>query len=368
MRGREKKQVVLFSTATIESMVEKKLPSDHPLRKIRERTNQVLKELSPQFDDLYSNTGRPSIPPEYMLRALLWMALFSIRSERQLEETIRYDLRCRWFIGLSLDNDAWDHSTFSKARESLVLNVLAESFFQQHLDFLREAGLLSDEHLSVDGTLLGAWASHKSLVLRSDLDKSGKPPPPPEGGRNGWVDFKGKKRSNATHVSATDPDARLASKGVGAKLSHELSVIAENRNNFAIGLAVKSPTGTSEKEAAEVLVKQEIKAGRKPSTVGGDRKYSDGDSLVEALVDESVTPHFAVRDDRPNAAARLFQEESGYVVSIRKRMRIEEIFAFVKTIGGLAKMKVRGTSRVLGVATIAVAAYNLTHEARLVPA
>ena len=365
MRGREKKQTVMFSTATIESLVEKKLPSDHPLRKIKEKTNEVLKELSPQFDDLYSRTGRPSIPPEYLLRAMLWMALFSIRSERQLEEVLRFDLRCRWFVGLSLDDDAWDHSAFSKARGSLVLDIIAESFFQKHLDFLREAGLLSDEHLSVDGTLLGAWASHKSLVLRSELDKGGKPPTTPEGGRNGWVDFKGEKRSNATHVSATDPDSRLASKGVGAKLSHELNVLAENRNNFAVGLIVKSPTGTSEKEAALALVKQEIKAGRTPATLGGDRKYSDGDSLVEALVEDSVTPHFAVRDDRPNAAARLFQDEPGFKVSIRKRMRIEEIFAFVKNIGGLAKVKVRGTVRVLGIATIAIAAYNLTHEAHL---
>jgi hypothetical protein len=179
------------------------------------------------------------------------------------------------------------------------------------------------------------------------------------------VDFKGEKRSNATHVSATDPDSRLASKGVGAKLSHELNVIAENRNNFAVGLIVKSPTGTSEKEAALALVKREIRAGRKPATMGADRKYSDGDSLVEALVEDSVTPHFSVRDDRPNAAARLFHDEPGFSISIRKRMRIEEIFAFVKNIGGLAQVKVRGTARVLGVATIAIAAYNLTHEARL---
>lgn len=365
MRGRDKKQTVMFSSATIESMVEKKLPSDHPLRKIKAKADEVLRDLSPEFDKLYSDRGRPSIPPERLLRALLWMALFSVRSERQLEDVLRFDLRCRWFVGLTLDEEAWDHSTFSKARDSVLLETIAELFFNRHLDFLREAGLLSSEHLSVDGTLLAAWASHKSIIKRSDLDKDGNPPPPPPGGRNSWVDFKGQKRSNETHVSATDPEARLASKGTGAKLSHELNVVSENRNNFAVALEVTPPTGTSEREAAQRLIEGECLSGRPPATVGGDRKYSDGDDLTEALATLGVVPHFAVRHDRPNAAALIFHDDIGFPVSIRKRMRIEEVFAYLKTIAGLAKVKLRGTFRVWGAALLGLTAYNLTREAHL---
>jgi transposase len=258
-RGREKKQTVLFSTATIKTLVEDQLPSDHPLRRIKARTDEVLHSLDAEFDRVYSLVGRASIPPEQILRAQLWRVLFSVRSERQLEEHLRFNLLCRWFVGLALDDQAWDHSTFSKLRDAAQLETLAQLFFERHLEFLRDAGLLSDEHLSVDGTLLGAWASHKSLVKRSDLDKDGKPPPPPDGGRNGWVDFKGEKRSNATHVSSSDPEARLASKGVGAKLSFELSVLSENRNNFAVAATVLPPTGTSEREAALLLVQEEVR-------------------------------------------------------------------------------------------------------------
>ena len=364
-RGHEKKQTVLFSMATVESLVERKLPADHPLRSIKAQTNAVLVALDAEFDEAYSGLGRPSIPPERILRAQLWQALFSIRSERQLEESLRYDLRCRWFVGLSLDEDAWDHSTFSKLRDSVQLETISELFFERHLKFLRAADLLSDDHLSVDGSLLAAWASHKSLVKMEDLDKDGKPPKPPEGGRNGWVDFKGEKRSNATHVSATDPEARLASKGVGAKLSHELHVVSENRHNFAIAMIVTPPTGTSEREAAEHLIRHEANEGRTPETVGADRKYSDGDKLVLDLLALNVTPHFAARDDRPNAGARAFHDDAGYPISIRFRMRIEEIFGYVKIVCGLAKVKVRGTFRVWGKSLIALAAYNLTHEARL---
>src|ERR1700677_159796 len=220
-RGREKKQTVLFSAATIKTLVEDKLPPDHPLRRIKARTDEVLRSLDAQFDAVYSSVGRASIPPEQILRAQLWRVLFSVRSERQLEENLRFHLLCRWFVGLSLEDDAWDHSTFSKLRDAAQLETIAQLFFARHLEFLREAGLLSDEHLSVDGTLLGAWASAKSLVKRSVVDNDGRPPPTPPGGRNGWVDFKGEGRSNATHVSATDPDALLASKGTGARLSYE---------------------------------------------------------------------------------------------------------------------------------------------------
>jgi transposase len=365
MRGRVRKQEPMFVAVNINDLVDQRLAPDHPLRRIKDFTNQVLASMSDDFDRLYSDRGRYSVPPECLLRASLWQAMFSIRSERQLEETLRFDLRCRWFVDLPLDQDAWDHSTFSKARDAFLFEEFAVLFFEKHVEFLRAAGLVSNDHLSVDGTLLTAWASHKSLVPKNDLDSDGDPPRPPPGGRNAWVDFKGTKRSNSTHVSATDPEAKLASKGTGAKLSHELSVLAENRNNLAIEFLVASPTGTSERECAASMVAHLCNKGLAPKTVGGDRKYSDGDALVLALDELGVSPHFSVREDRPNALARVFESDPGYPISIRCRMRIEEIFAYVKGVAGLAQVKVRGAMRVLGVAAIGLAAYNLTRHASL---
>jgi hypothetical protein len=246
-----------------------------------------------------------------------------------------------------------------------LIEEIAVLFFERHVEYLRAAGLVSDDHLSVDGTLLTAWASHKSLVSKDDLDEDGNPPSPPPGGRNGWVDFKGTKRSNATHISSTDPEAKLASKGTGAKLSHELSVLAENRNNLAIDFTVAAPSGTSERECAAAMVALLCSKGHAPKTLGGDRKYSDGDELVAALDKLGVAAHFSVRDDRPNALARVFESDDGYPISIRCRMRIEEIFAYVKTVPRLVQVKVRGACRVFGVAAIALAAYNLTRHSSL---
>jgi transposase len=365
MRGKDKRQEALFAIGDLRTLVERRLPHDHPLRKVKKHTDAVLTALSAEFDELYSDRGRQSVPPEWLLRASLWQALYSVRSERQLEMALRFDLLCRWFVGLPLDQDAWDHSTFSKNRESFLLQTLAQMFFEKHLEFLRAENLMSSEHLSVDGSLLAAWASHKSLVKRSDLDDDGRPPPAGPRGRNGWVDFKGEKRSNETHVSVSDPDAKLASKGVGAKLSHEVSVLSENRNQFVANFTVMPPSGTSEREAALALIAEEVRNGRQPKTVGADRKYADGDALAEALVNLGVEPHFAVRENRPNCAAARFTQESGYSISQRCRMRIEEIFGYIKVIGGMAKLKVRGTLRVFGVAAIAFSAYNLRRHASL---
>jgi transposase len=353
----------MFTIGSLRDFVAKRMPADHPLHRIKAEAEKILASLDRDFDALYSDRGRSSIPPEQLLLACLWQALFSIRSERLLEDTLRFDLRCRWFVGLPLEKDAWDHSSFSKARESFLLQTVAQMFFERHREFLRAENLLSSEHLSVDGTLLAAWASPKSLVRRDEFDKDGKPPKPPEGGRNGWVDFKGEKRSNETHVSASDPEARLASKGNGTKLSHEMSVLAENRNNFVVGFTVMPPTGTSEREAARALIAEQRDLGFKPKTVGADKKYSDGDSLTEYLANECIEPHFAVRDDRPNALARIFQNEPGYQISQRCRMRIEEVMGFIKTVCGLAKLKVRGVLRVFGAAAVAVCAYNLRRHA-----
>jgi transposase len=269
MRGKDKRQEALFAIGDWRTLVERRLPKDHPLRAIKAHADTVLKGLDSEFATLYPKRGRESIPPEWMLRALLWQALYSVRSERQLEMVLRFDLLCRWFVGLPLHEDAWNHSVFSQARESFLLQTLAQLFFEKHLEFLRQKELLSSDHLSVDGgSLLAAWASHKSLVKKEDLDSDGKPPSAGPGGRNAWVDFKGEKRSNTTHVSATDPDAKLASKGVGAKLSHELNIVTENRNQFVVNFTVNSPTGTSEREAARALIAEEIAKGNHPSTLG----------------------------------------------------------------------------------------------------
>lgn len=368
MRGKDKKQQVLFTATTVESLVEKSLAAEHPLRRIKTKTDAVLASLAADFDLLYSTRGRPSVAPERILRAQLWQALFSIRSERLLEDCLRFDLRCRWFVGLSIDEDAWDHSTFSKLRETAQLEQIAALFFERHVEFLRAEDLLSSEHLSVDGTLLAAWASQKSLVKKGDLDKDGNPPPPPTGGRNSWTDFKGQKRSNETHVSATDSDARIASKGGASRLCHELHVLAENRNNFVVDLTVTPPSGTSERDSALTLAREQCAAGRTPATIGGDRNYSAGDKLVEALASLCIVSHFAVRDDWKKSAARIFHNDAGFPISIRKRMRIEEVFAYLKVICGLAKLKVRGGFRVFGACLIAASAYNLTRDARLVRA
>jgi transposase len=213
MRGTEQKQTSFTAFFSIEEMVSKRLDLEHPLRVIKAAADDILRRMSPDIDVLYAAGGRPSIPPE----------LFSVRSERQLVERLEFDMLARWFVGLPLEHSAWDHSTFSANRTHLRLPLLMEMFFQAQLTFLREKNLLSSEHLTVDGTLIQAWASQKSIVKRSDLDSDGKPPAPPKGGRNPFVDFKGKKRTNATHVSATDPDARMASKGNGSKIAHEVS-------------------------------------------------------------------------------------------------------------------------------------------------
>ena len=365
MRGKDKTQENLYAIGDFRTLVERKLPQDHPLRRVKAKTDAVLASLNAEFDKLYSDRGRQSIPPERMLRACLWQALYSVRSERQLEMSLRFDLLCRWFVGLPLHEDAWDHSTFSKARESFLLQALAQLFFEHHLTFLREEGLVSSEHLSVDGSLLAAWASHKSLVKKTDLDSDGKPPNAGPGGRNAWVDFKGEKRSNETHVSASDPDAKLASKGVGSKLCHEVSILTENRNALVVNFTVMSPSGTSEREAARAMIAEEVSKGFQPKTLGADKKYSEGDVLTEAMVSLGVEPHFAVRDDRPKAAARLFTGEPGYPISQRCRMRIEEVFGYIKTVAGMAKLKVCGTLRVFGAAAIALSAYNIRRHASL---
>lgn len=367
MRGNEPTQSCFSVFISIEHMVENRLSSDHPVRVIKKAADEILARMSPAIDELYSPCGRPSIAPELILRAMLWQAMFSIRSETQLVARLEFDMLARWFVGLPLDLAAWDHSTFSANRKSLRLQLLIEGFFKEQLAFLREKNLLSSEHLSVDGTLIGAWASQKSLVKREDIDSDGNPPKPPAGGRNSFVDFKATKRSNATHVSATDPDAQLASKGNGVKMAHEVSVLAENRNNFVVAVEVRSPNSSrSERDAAEKMVEREVREGRKPETVGGDKAYADGDTLVLALDRLGVAAHFSARDDRPNALARVFHDDPGFKVSIMKRMRIEEVFGYAKTVAGLFQVKVRGHINVMAAATTGFTAYNFLRFSTIV--
>jgi transposase len=364
MRGHEPKQVAFTIFISIEEMVARRLSADHPLRIIKAFADKVLRQMSADIDALYAQGGRPSIAPELMLRAMLWQALFTVRSEIQLVARLEFDMLARWFVGLPLDLAAWDHSTFSANRKNLRLPLLMESFFQTQLDFLRETGLMSSEHLTVDGSLIQAWASQKSMVKRSDLDGDGKPPTAPKGGRNPFVDFKGTKRSNATHVSATDPDARMASKGNGTKIAHEISILTENRNNFVVGVEIRSPqSSVSERDAAAKMVERQVREGHRPATVGGDKAYADGDDLVLKLDAMGVRAHFSARDDRPDAIARAFHDDPGFPISTRKRMRIEEVFGYVKTIAGMVQIKVRGHINVISAATMAMTAYNFTHFA-----
>jgi len=365
MRGRPDVQEPMFVAIELNTAVDKFLSPEHPLRVIKRVADTLLSEMSDSFDAFYAERGRESIPPEYVLKALVYQALYSIRSERQLEEILTFDLRCRWFVGLPLNKPSWDHSSFSKLRERMLLDELVMGFFERLVEFVRRGGLTSNEHFSVDGTLLGAWASHKGMVKKSDLDKNGKPPKAPPGGRNGWVDFKGQSRSNKTHVSATDPDARLASKGKEAKLSHELSIVVENRNNLIIDLTVSPPTGTSEKENAKAMASYQAARGYTFGTLGADRKYSDGDDLVLALDGIGIESHFAIREDRPQALAHVFEGEEGYPLSLRCRMRIEEVFGYLKTICGLAKVKVRGSWNVFIQSMLGACAYNLRRYATL---
>ena len=362
MRGKERKQQALFVATTAQAMVERGLPKDHPLRKVRENVDAVLASLHTEIDALYSTTGRPSIPPERLFRALVWQALYSVRSERQLEEQLRFDMRCRWFVGLTLEEDAWDHSVFSKARENVLLETLSELFFERHVVFMRAQGLVSDDHFSVDGTYLGAHASQKSLKRKDSPENTDDPPP--SGGRNAMPDFKGEKRRNATHESKTDPEARLANKGQGTKLAHQLDVLSENRNNMVIGLTVGPPGGTAERDAAVTLLRDAKRRGFNPKSVGADRGYC-ADEFICRVDELGIEPHVAIRDDHKNALARLFVDAPGYVTSLRKRMRIEEIFGYLKTVAGLAKLQVVGSVRAYGVAVVGATAWNLLRQANL---
>jgi transposase len=351
MRGKDEQQLDVFSYLNPEQRV----PQDHPLRPLRVMTDEALQQLRPRFNSLYAKTGRPSIAPEKLLRALLLQALYSVRSERMLMEQLDYNLLFRWFVGLNMDDAIWDVTVFTKNRERLLDGDIAEAFFQAVLQQARERGLLSDEHFTVDGTLLEAWASVKSYQR-----KDGKNAVPPDDPGNATVDFHGEKRSNETHASKTDPDAKMARKGKGkeAKLSYNGNLLVENRNGLIVNTEVFEANGTAERDAALVMLAQI--PGTKQVTVGGDKAYDTADFVAECR-NLKVTPHVAQNLERSGGSAidARTTQHVGYAISQRKRKRIEECFGWLKTIALLRKVRHRGLFKVEWNFTFAAAAYNL---------
>jgi transposase len=358
MRGEDIHQDHLYSYVSPEQRV----PADHPLRPIRQMANIVLERLSPQLDALYSAVGRPSIPPEKLLRALLLQVLYTLRSERLLMEELDYNLLFRWFVGLNMDDPVWDATVYCKNRERLLKGDVAEAFFQEVLKLAEEHQLLSDEHFTVDGTLIEAWASLKSFKKKEAEQET----PPPEDPGNPTVDFHGEQRSNETHQSTTDPEARLFRKGPGkeAKLDYMGHVLMENRNGLAVQTELTQATGTAEREAAVAMVAAQAPDGG--VTLGGDKNY-DTQGCVAALRVVGVTPHVAQNTTRRGGSAidGRTTRHPGYDLSQRVRKRVEEIFGWLKTVGGMRKTRFRGTARVGWMFTWALAAYNLVRMRNL---
>ena len=358
MRGGDERSGELFSYVDLE----KRVRSDHPLRAIRTIANEALTALGREFAALYTPIGRPSIAPEKLLRAMLLQAFYSIRSERQLMERLEYDLLFRWFVGLGVDDATWDHSTFSKNRDRLLEGDIAAKLLSAVLAQSRVKRLLSSEHFSVDGTLIEAWASMKSFKPK---DGSGDEPPA-GGGRNAAADFHGQKRSNETHASTTDPDARLYRKGPGkeAKLCFIGHGLMENRSGLLVDACLSEADGHAERVAALHMI--EPRADRpRPITLGGDKNFDTAD-FVNQLRSMNVTPHVAQNTSgRRSAIDRRTTRHAGYVVSQRMRKRIEEAFGWIKTVAGQTKTKFRGVDRVGWAFTLAAAAYNLVRLPKL---
>jgi len=340
---------------------EQRVREDHPLRAVRTQVEEVLKKLSPLFDEMYSSTGRPSIPPEKLLLALLLQMLYSIRSERVLMEEIDYSILFRWFVGMNLDDEVWDPTVFTKNRERLLEADVARQFLTAVVEQARAKGWTSEEHFTVDGTLLEAWASLKSF--RPKEGKSGAPPDDPG---NPTVNFHGEKRSNDTHESTTDADARLARKGNGkeAKLSYNGNLLIENRHGLIVNTELFEANGTAERDAALVMLEQI--PGNRRVTVAGDKGYDTRDFVAECR-NLKATPHVAQNDKRPGGSAidARTTRHAGYAVSQRKRKRIEECFGWLKTVALLRKVRHRGIFKVGWVFTFAAAAYNLVRMRNL---
>ena len=354
MRGLEDRSDALFLYVSPESFV----PADHPLRPIRVMADKALTSLSKELDRMYSHTGRPSVPPEVLLKSLLLQILFSIRSNRLLVEQLGYNILYRWFLGLSLEETIWDHSTFSQNQERLIGTDIASQFLQRIIEQAKEARLLSKDHFTVDGTLIDAWASIKSFQPRDGGPKN-------FSGRNGEVDFHGKKLKNDTHASTTDPGSRLYRKGEGkeAKLSYMGHTLMENRNGLVLDARVTPATGTAEREVAADMILNI--PGKHRVTVGADKGY-DTEGFVATLRSMNATPHVAKNDtNRRSAIDARTTRHPGYAASGKTRKRIEEIFGWLKTVGTLRKARYRGAEKLSWYFTLAVAAYDLVRMRNL---
>lgn len=357
MRGSDGLQESLFTLAKLDDFV----PADHPLQTIRLLVNEALAGLNSRFNEIYAGSGRASIAPEKLLRAMLVQVLFSIRSERQLMEQVRYNLLFRWFIGLAIDDDVWDHSVFSKNRDRLLENAVVEGFFTQVMHLADQRRLLSKDHFTVDGTLIQAWASHKSFLPR-DGDDSGAGGP----GRNTEADWKGRPRSNDTHASTTDPDARLFRKGnhQAAILAYQGHVLMENRSGLVVGAVVTQADGYGERTAALAML--DTLPGKHRKTVAADKGYDTRD-FIAACRQRRITPHVASHTTRWGGSAvdARTTRHAGYAASQRARKRVEEHFGWGKTIGRIRQTVYRGLQRVDQHFKLTMTASNIVRMARI---
>ena len=357
MRGPDATQEALFSFSSLESFV----PSDHPLRTVRTLVNDSLKSLNDLFSEIYADTGRSSIAPEKLIRALLLQVFYSVRSERQLMEQIRYNMLFRWFVGLAIDDAVWDHSVFSKNRDRLLEHEVLESFFAEVMKGADAAGLLSREHFSVDGTLIQAWASHKSFKPRDGSDDQ----TPGGPGRNAQADWKGNRHSNDTHASTTDPDARLYRKSHNSAsiMAYQGHVLMENRSGLVVGAVVTHADGLGERAAALAMLDAIPKSPTR--TVGADKAYDTQDFIANCR-ERGVTPHVARNDSaRRSAIDGRTTRHAGYGLSQISRKRIEEHFGWGKTVGRIRQTVYRGIGRVDQHFKLTMTASNLIRMARM---
>ncbi len=361
MRGRRNPQLSMLAFVDLDA----RIPPDHPLRVVRRLADRALAELSPVFDAMYASNGRPSIPPEQLLKASLLIALYSVRSERAFCEELDYHLLYRWFLGINMIDPGFDASTFAKNRERLLRHEVAQRFFDEVVFQADRLGLLSDAHFTVDGTLIEAAASLKSFRPKDDaalavsVDDPGNP----------TVDFRGERRSNATHRSTTDPEARLMRKGKGkeARLVFIGHALMENRHGLLVDFQVTQATGTAERDAVPVLLDEAGERGFRPRTLGGDKGY-DTRGCVAAMRKRKVTPHVAQnRTGRRSAIDGRTTSWPGYLTSQRVRKRVEEVFGWMKTVGGFRRTRYRGQARTQLAGYLVAIAYNLVRMARLIP-
>ncbi|MCC6808075.1 MAG: IS5 family transposase [Deltaproteobacteria bacterium] len=361
MRGSDTKQATMLSLITPEHRV----PKDHPLRKVKVLADAALVEIGHTLEGMYSKVGRPSIPPERLLKAMLLMAFYTVRSERMFCEQLDYNLLFRWFLDMNMDDESFDHSSFAKNRARLMEHEVAWQFFETIVVQARKAGLMSDDHFTVDGTLIEAWASLKSFKKKDGGDDQR----PPDDPGNPTVNFHGEKRSNETHASTTDEEAKLARKGNGkeAKLAFSQHALMENRNGLLVGLRIAPATGTAERDVAVEMMDDAL-GGTRRITLGADKGYDTADFIAQCRA-RNVTPHVAQNCSRRRSAVdRRTVRHGGYAVSQRIRKRVEEIFGWMKTIGNFRRTRFKGLARTEFASYFVGAAYNLIRIAKLLPA